>query len=67
MRGSIFTVVAVGVGAALTPAMLDVDVSGDATGQTVVDLLAPFGTILGLAFAVAAFGLLLALFTDSGM
>ena len=67
MRGSIFTVVAVGVGAALTPAVLDIDVTGDATGQTLVDLFAPWGTLLGLVFAVAAFGLLLKFFTDSGM
>jgi len=67
MRGSIYTVVALGVGVALTPAVLDIDVTGDATGQTLVDLLAPWGTLLGLVFAVAAFGLLLTFFTDSGM
>lgn len=67
MRGSTFTVVALGVGAALTPAVLDIDVTGDATGQTLVDLLAPFGTLLGLVFFVAAIGLLLVFFTDSGM
>lgn len=67
MRGSPFTLVAVGVGAALTPAVLDVDVTGDATGQTVVDLLAPMDTLVGLAFGVVAFGLLLMFFTDSGM
>lgn len=67
MRGSIFTLVAVGAGAAMTPAILDVDVSGDATGQTVIDLLSPMATLIGLAFAVAAFGLLLVYFTDSGM
>ena len=67
MRGSIFTVVAVGIGAALTPAVLDIDVTGDATGQTAIDLLAPFGTLLGLVFFVAALGLLLVFYTDSGM
>mgnify|MGYP006926909624 CR=1 FL=1 len=67
MRGSPFTRVAVGVGAALTPAVLDIDVTGDATGQTVLDLLAPMGTLIGLAFALTAFGLLLVFFTDSGM
>jgi len=67
MRGSPFTLVAVGVGAALTPAVLDIDVTGDATGQTVLDLLAPMGTLIGLAFALTAFGLLLVFFTDSGM
>ena len=67
MRGSIFTVVALGVGVAVTPAILNSDAAGDATGQTVVDLLAPWGTLLGLVFAVAAFGLLVTFFTDSGM
>ena len=67
MRGSIYTVVALGVGAALTPAILDVDVTGDATGQTALDLLAPWGTLLGLIFFMAAIGLLLVFFTDSGM
>ena len=67
MRGSIFTLVALGAGAAMTPVILDVDVAGDATGQTVVELLSPMATVIGLAFAVAAFGLLLVYFTDSGM
>jgi len=66
MRGSIWTIVAVGVGAAMTPAVLDVDVSGDATGQTALDLLAVLGPVVGLAFVIAVFGLLLAFFTDSG-
>jgi len=66
MRGSIWTIVAVGVGAAMTPAVLDVDVSGDATGQTALDLLAVGGPVVGLAFVIAVFGLLLAFFTDSG-
>ena len=67
MRGSIFTVVAVGAGAALTPVILGVDVTGDTTGQTVVDLLSPFADVVGLAFGVVAFGLLVAWFTDGGM
>lgn len=67
MRESIFGLVALGVGAAMTPAILDVDVTGDATGQTVLDLLGPMGTVIGLAFAVAAFGLFLVFFNDSGM
>ena len=66
MRGSIWTIVAVGVGAAMTPAVLDVDVSGDATGQTALDLLAVLGPVVGVAFVIAVFGLLLAFFTDSG-
>lgn len=66
MRGSIWTIVAVGVGGAMTPAVLDVDVSGDATGQTALDLVAVLGPVVGLAFVIAVFGLLLAFFTDSG-
>jgi len=58
--------VAVGVGAAMTPAVLDVDVSGDATGQTALDLLAVVGPVVGLAFVITVFGLLVAFFTDSG-
>jgi hypothetical protein len=66
MRGSIWTIVAVGVGAAMTPAVLDVGVSGDPTGQTALDLLAVVGPVVGLAFVIAVFGLLVAFFTDSG-
>lgn len=66
MRGSIFTIVAVGVGAALTPAVLDIDVTGDSTGETVMTLLSSVEVVIGLAFVVAVFGLLLAFFTDSG-
>jgi hypothetical protein len=67
MRGSIWTVVALGVVAAMTPAILDVDVSGDATGQTALDLLSALDILIGLGFAVAVFGLLITLaFSDSG-
>ena len=66
MRGSIFGLVALGAGAAMTPVILDVDVSG-ATSQTVSQLLAPMGTLIGLAFGVLAFGLFLTFFNDGGM
>lgn len=66
MRGSIWTVVAVGVGAVMTPAILDADVGSDATGDTVLTVLSPFDLLIGLAFAVACFGLLIAFFQDSG-
>lgn len=66
MRGSIYTVVAIGVGAAMTPAILDIDVTGDATGETVFSLLGSVEIAVALAFVVAAFGLLIAFFTDSG-
>jgi len=63
MRGSIWTVVAVGVGAAMTPLVLDVDVSSGGVGETALTLLSPFGVLLGLAFVIAAFGLLTMFFT----
>jgi hypothetical protein len=66
MRGSIFTLVALGAGAAMTPVILDVDVSG-ATSQTIVDLLSPMATVIGLAFGVSVFGLFLLFFNESGM
>jgi len=66
MRGSVWSIVAVGVGVAMTPAMLDVDVSGDATGETVLSLLSTIDPLLFLAFFIVVFGLLTAFFTDSG-
>jgi hypothetical protein len=66
MRGSIWTVVAVGTAAAMTPAVLDVDVSSDATGQTALNLVSTLDIVIGLSFVLVCFGLLIALFTDSG-
>jgi len=66
MRGSIWSVVALFVAAAMTPAILDVDVAADSTGATVLSLLTTLDPVIGLAAAVAGFGLLLAFFTDSG-
>jgi len=66
MRGSIWSVVALFVAAAMTPAILDVDVAADSTGDTVLSLLTTLDPVIGLAAAVAGFGLLLAFFTDSG-
>jgi len=66
MRGSTWSVVALVAGVAMAPAILDVDVSGDATGQTVLELLTVFDPLLGLAAVVVVFGLLLVYFTDSG-
>ena len=57
---------AVGVGVAMTPAMLDVDVSGDATGETALSLLSTVDPLLFLAFLIVTVGLLTAFFTDSG-
>lgn len=66
MRGSIWTIAALGIGAAMTPLILDIDVSGDATGETALALLSSVGPVVGLAFVVAVFGLLVVFFTDSG-
>lgn len=64
--GSIFGIVALGTGVALTPGILDIDVSGDATGQAVLDVLTPAATFVSVAFVVAVFGLFLTFYTDSG-
>ena len=66
MRGSIWSVVALGVGAAFTPLVLDIDVTGDSTGETALTLLSSVDIVIGLAFVIVAFGLLIAFFTDSG-
>jgi hypothetical protein len=66
MRGSIWSVVALFVAAAMTPAILDVDVAAGSTGESILGLLTTFDPLIGLAAAVVAFGLLIAFFTDSG-
>jgi len=66
MRGSIWSVVALFVAAAMTPAILDVDVAADSTGDTVLSLLTTLDPVIGLAAAVCGFGLLIAFFADSG-
>ena len=66
MRGSIWSVVAVGVGAVMTPLVLDIDVTGDETGETALTLLSSIDLLIGLAFTIVAFGLLITFFTDSG-
>jgi len=59
--------VALGVGAAMTPVVLDVDVSGDETGATALQLLSSIDILIGLAFVAAVFGLLtMYMFSDSG-
>jgi hypothetical protein len=66
MRGNIWSVVALFTAAAMAPAILDVDVAADSTGEAILGLLTTFDPLLGLAAAVAGFGLLIAFFTDSG-
>lgn len=65
MRGSIWSIVAVGVAAAFTPAMLDIETDGE-IGDTVLSLLASVEVLIGVAFVVLVFGLLIGFFTDSG-
>ena len=66
MRGSIFGVVALGVGLVMTPLILDVDVSGDGTGETAMQLLSAFDPIIGLVFTIACIGLLTVFFGSDG-
>jgi len=66
MRGTIWTVVATGVGLAMTPVILDVDTSGDPTGETALELLSSFDPIIGLVFVVACFGLFTVFFGSDG-
>ena len=58
--------VALFVAAAMTPAILDVDVAADSTGADILGLLTVFDPLIGLAAAVVAFGLLVVYFSDSG-
>lgn len=62
MRGTIWTVVALGVGAAFVPLVLDINVDDGTTGETAMTLLAAVGPLLGVAFILAAFGLLITFF-----
>jgi len=66
MRGSIWSVVALGAAAAMAPAILDVQVSAGSTGDDILGLLTIFDPLLGLAVVIVAFGLLLTYFSDSG-
>jgi len=66
MRGSVWTVVALLVGTAMVPAILDVDVSSDPTGQDALGLLTSVDIVIGLAAAIAGFAFVVALLTDSG-
>jgi len=65
MRGSIWTVVALGSGLALVPAIIDVD-SPDATGQTVLDVVGSLGPVLGLLLFVTGMAVVISLVTSDG-
>ena len=67
MRGSIWTIAALGIGAVMTPLLLDINVDGDETGETALTVLSSVDAVIGPAFIVAVFGLLTVFFTtDSG-
>lgn len=66
MDNSIWAVAAVGTGAVMTPLILDVDVAAGSTGETIMGLISPLGSLLGVAFAVVCFGLLTAFFMGGG-
>jgi biopolymer transport protein ExbB/TolQ len=65
MRGSIWTVVALGSGLALVPAIIDVD-SPDATGQTVLDVVGSLAPVLGLLLFVTGMAVVISLVTSDG-
>jgi hypothetical protein len=66
MRGTIWTVVAVGVGAVMTPLILDIEVADGSTGADIMELLSSVGLLVSLAFIMATFGLLLVFFGKDG-
>lgn len=66
MRGSTWTIAALGVLAVFTPLLLDIDVGGDDTGETALSLLGSVDALIGLAFVIACFGLLTLFFTSDG-
>ena len=58
MRGSIWSVVALGAGVAMIPVMLPNSAS-DSVGTDIFDVVTSVTPLLGLVFAVAVFGLLI--------
>jgi biopolymer transport protein ExbB/TolQ len=65
MRGSIWTVVALGSGLALVPAIINVD-SPDATGQAVLDVVGSLAPVLGLLLFVTGMAVVISLVTSDG-
>jgi hypothetical protein len=66
MRGSIWTVAALAFCTAMLPALLDVDVSGDTTGQTAQSLLTLLPPVMGLLVFVAGVALLIGFLSGDG-
>jgi len=61
MRGSIWNVVALGVGIAFLPSILPDSGGGDTAGDAIFELVSGIAPVVGLTFVIAVFGLLLAL------
>jgi len=63
MRGTIFGVVALGIGLVMTPLIVDVSPPDDTAG-TMLQVVAPFGEIIGLTLLLAAMGLFVSFYTN---
>lgn len=65
-HGSIWTVVAVGVGVAFAPLILGDAIDGtDATGDSIASILGPLWELLGIVFVLAVLVLLWTYFDTS--
>jgi len=65
MKGSIWSVVALGTGIVMLPLILP-STGGDAVGGNVFGLITSIAPVVGLTFVVAVFGLLLAFLGSDG-
>ncbi len=61
MKGTIWSVVALGTGIVMLPLILPSTGGGDEAGTAIFDLISSITPVVGLMFAVAAFGLLIGL------
>jgi len=66
MKGSIWSVVALGMGVVMLPLILPSSGGGDAVGTAIFELVTSVAPVVGLTFVVAVFGLLVAFLTDGG-
>jgi len=66
MRGNVWTVAAIAVSAAMLPALLDVDVTGDATGEAIQSLLTLLPPIMGLLVFVSSIALVVSFLLSDG-
>jgi hypothetical protein len=63
MRGTIFGVVALGIGLVMTPLIVDVS-PPDGTADTMLSVVGPFGEIIGLTLLLAATGLFVSFYSS---